>query len=49
MEKLDELEKAYADAEASLDNLKALLISARINYNAKDAEIKRYQDSNSGI
>ena len=47
--KLDELDKAYADAQASLDNLKALLISAQINYNAKDAEIKKYEDSNSGI
>lgn len=47
--KLDELEKAYADAQASLDNLKALLISAQINYDAKNAEIKKYEDSNSGI
>ena len=47
--KLDELDKAYADAQASLDNLKALLISAQINYNAKDAEIKKYEDSYSGI
>ncbi len=47
--KLDELDKAYADAQESLDNLKALLISAQINYNAKDAEIKKYEDSNSGI
>jgi DNA repair exonuclease SbcCD ATPase subunit len=49
LENLDALEKAYADATASLDNLKALLISAQINYDAKDAEIKRYEDSNSGI
>ena len=47
--KLNELEAAYKEAEASLENLKALRLAAKIEVDRKQAEIKRYEDSNSGI
>jgi hypothetical protein len=48
-ENLSNLDKAYREAEASLESLKALLLAARIQEDRKAAEIKRYEDSNSGI
>ena len=48
-EKLDAIEAAYKEAEASLENLKALRLAAKIEVDRKQAEIKRYADSNSGI
>ena len=48
-ENLSNLDKAYQEADASLESLKALLLAARIQVDRKAAEIKRYEDSNSGI
>ena len=48
-EKLNTLEATYKEAEASLENLKALRLAAKIEVDRKQAEIKRYEDSNSGI
>ncbi|MBO4843626.1 MAG: hypothetical protein J5490_03470 [Bacteroidales bacterium] len=48
-EKLARLEADYKEAQASLENLKALLLAAQIQVKRKEAEIKRYADSNSGI
>ena len=48
-EKLDEIEAAYKEAESSLESLKALRLAAKIEVDRKQAEIKRYEDSNSGI
>ena len=47
--KLAALEQAHFNAMSSLENLKALLISAQINYDAKAAEIQKYEDSYSTI
>ena len=46
---LAQLEADYKEAESSLENLKALLLAAQIQVKRKEAEIKRYADSNSGI
>ena len=48
-ETLAQLEADYKEAESSLENLKALLLAAQIQVKRKEAEIKRYADSNSGI
>ena len=49
LEKLAGIEAAYKEAESSLESLKALLLAAQIQVKRKEAEIKRYSDSNSGI
>ncbi len=49
LEKLAGIEAAYKEAESSLESLKALLLAAQIQVKRKEAEIKRYADSNSGI
>ena len=47
--KLDELEQFYKISVDNLDQMKALVTAAKAHYDNKDAEIKRYQDSKSGI
>ncbi len=48
-EKLAKLEMDYKEAQSSLESLKALLLAAQIQVKRKEAEIKKYADSNSGI
>lgn len=48
-EKLAALETEYKEAVSSLENLKALLMAAKVQVKRKQAEIKKYEDKNSGI
>ena len=48
-EKLAALEAEYKEAVSSLENLKALLVAAKVQVKRKQAEIKKYEDKNSGI
>ena len=48
-EKLAAIEREYKEAVSSLDSLKSLLLAAQIQVKRKEAEIKKYADSNSGI
>ena len=49
LEKLAGLEAEYKEAEASLENLKAILLAAKIQVKRKEEEIKKYADSNSTL